>query len=189
MASKMRGELGESLASIQRFDAPVEQTTTPSLDALRAYAFGQRQRARGNEIESIAFFQRAIELDPNFASAYNSLSNTYSNLGEAERAKEYAKLAFERRNHVSERERLYIDYQYHDVVTGNQPNAIQTLELWKQLFPREFQPVNSLAFVHIYLGDFERAVSRRPRGYKAEPGTRLSVFEPGDRLSRTRPVR
>ena len=120
MASTIRRALGESLDSIQRFDAPIEQTTTPSLEALRAYTLGQRQRARGNEIESLSFFLRAIELDPDFAAAYTSLSNTYSNLGEAERAKQYAKLAFEHRERVSERERLYITYQYHDVVTGDQ---------------------------------------------------------------------
>src|SRR5262249_1645809 len=165
----MRSALGESLASIQRFDAPIEQTTTPSLEALRAYTMGQRQRATGNEIQSIAFFQRAIELDPNFASAYNSLSNTYSNLGEAERAKEYAKLAFERRDHVSERERLYITYQYYDVVTGDQPHAIQTLEVWKQSFPREFQPANSLSFIHIYLGQFERAVVEGQEAVRRNP--------------------
>ncbi|HYZ87478.1 MAG TPA: tetratricopeptide repeat protein [Bryobacteraceae bacterium] len=142
MASRVRRALGESLASIQRFDAPIEQTTTRSLEALRAYTLGQRQRATGNEIQSISFFQRAVELDPDFAAAYTSLSNTYSNLGEAERAKEYARLAFEHREGVSERERLYITYQYHDVVTGDQVGVIPTLELWKQSFPREFQPAN-----------------------------------------------
>ena len=154
MASKIRRALGESLDSIQRFDAPVEQITTPSLEALRAYTLGQRQRAQGNEIQSLSFFQRAIELDPSFASAYTSLSNTYSNLGETERAQQYAKLAFEHRERVSERERLYITYQYHDVVTGDQSGIISTLELWKQSFPREFQPANSLAFVHNLLGAF-----------------------------------
>src|SRR5262249_48203348 len=91
MAPKIRGALGESLSSIERFDAPIELTTTPSLEALRAYALGQRQRAMGNETQSVAFFLQAIELDPNFASAYNTLSNIYSNLGETERAKEFAR--------------------------------------------------------------------------------------------------
>jgi tetratricopeptide (TPR) repeat protein len=169
MASRIRNALGESLASIQRFDAPIEQTTTPSLEALRAYALGQRQRAMGNEIQSIAFFLRAIELDTNFASAYNSLSNIYSNLGEAARAKEFAKLAFERRDHVSERERLYITYQYYDVVAGDQARVIETLEVWKQSFPREFQPVNSLANIHNFLGHFERAVEEGQEAIKRNP--------------------
>jgi len=158
MASRMRRALGESLATIQRFDAPIEETTTKSLEALRSYALGQRERAMGNEVQSIAFFTHAIDLDPNFASAYNSLSNVYSNLGESERAREYVKMAFERRDHVSERERLNITYQYYDVVMGDQPRVIQTLEVWKQSFPREFQPVNSLAFLHNEQGRFDLAV-------------------------------
>jgi tetratricopeptide (TPR) repeat protein len=166
----MRRALGESLASIQRFDAPLEQTTTPSLDALRVYTLGQHQRAKGNEIQAISFFQRAIELDPNFASAYTSLSNIYSNLGEAERAASYAKLAFEHRERVSEREHLYITYQYYDVVTGNQAGVIPTLELWKQSFPREFQPANSLAFIHSLLGHFERAVDEAQEAIRRNPG-------------------
>ena len=169
MASRMRGALGESLASIQRFDAPIEQTTTPSLEALRSYALGQRQRAMGNEIQSIGFFQRAIELDPDFASAYNSLSNIYSNLGEAGRAIEFAKLAFERRSRVSERERLYITYQYYDVVTGDLSRAIQTLEIWKQSFPREFQPVNSLTSIHNLLGHYEGATEEGKEAIKRNP--------------------
>jgi DNA-binding winged helix-turn-helix (wHTH) protein/tetratricopeptide (TPR) repeat protein len=108
--------------------------------------------------ESIPFFLRAIELDPNLASTYVSLSRIYSNLGEVERAKAYAKLAYERREHVSKREQLSITYQYHFEVTGDQSRATETLEAWKQRFPTEFQPVNSLALIHNFLGRFERAV-------------------------------
>ncbi|HKA56998.1 MAG TPA: protein kinase [Gemmatimonadales bacterium] len=170
LASKMRSTLGESLASIQRFDAPLEQITTPSLEALRAYTMGQRRRTTGEEIEAIPFFLRAIELDSNFAQAYTSLSNSYSNLGETERAREYAKLAYQRRERVSERERLFITYQYHDIVTGNQLLAIQTLELWKEAFPREFQPVNSLAFIDNFLGRFERAIPEAEEAIRRNPG-------------------
>ena len=169
MASKVRRALGESLTSVQRFDAPIEQTTTPSLEALRAYALGQRQRAKGNETQAISFFQRAVELDSNFAAAYTSLSNTYSNLGEPERAKLYAKLAFEHRDRVSQRERLYITYQYHDVVTGDESAVIPTLEVWKQSFPREFQPPNALAFHHNMLGHFERAVDEAQEAIRRNP--------------------
>jgi tetratricopeptide (TPR) repeat protein len=169
MASKIRSALGESLNSIQRFDAPIEQTTTPSLEALRAFALGQRQRAMGNETQSVAFFTQAIDLDPNFASAYNTLSNIYSNLGEAERAREFARLAYERRDRVSERERLYITYQYHDVVTGDQLKVIQTLDVWKQSFPREFSPANSLAFAYNSLGSFERAAQEAQEAIRRNP--------------------
>ena len=170
LASKMRGTLGESLASIQHYDAPLEQITTPSLEALRAYTLGQRRRTTGEEIEAIPFFLRAIELDPNFAQAYTSLSNAYSNLGESERAREYATLAYQRREHVSERERLFITYQYHDIVTGDQLLAIQTLELWKEAFPREHAPVNSLAFINNFLGRFERAIPEAEEAIRRNPG-------------------
>ncbi|HYO83048.1 MAG TPA: FlgO family outer membrane protein [Bryobacteraceae bacterium] len=169
MASKVRRALGESLTSVQRFDAPIEQTTTPSLEALRAYTLGQRQRAKGNEVQAISFFQRAVELDSRFAAAYTSLSNTYSNLGEPERAKLYAKLAFEHRDGVSQRERLYITYQYHDVVTGDESAVIPTLEVWKQSFPREFQPPNGLAFHHNLLGHFERALDEAKEAISRNP--------------------
>jgi serine/threonine protein kinase/Flp pilus assembly protein TadD len=170
LASKMRNTLGESLASIQRYDAPLEQSTTPSLEALRAYTMGQRRRTTGEEIEAIPFFLRAIELDPNFAQAYTSLSSTYSNLGENERAREYAMLAYQHREHVSERERLYVPYQYHDVVTGNQLLAMQTLAMWKEAFPRAFQPVNSLAYSNNWLGRFERAIPEAEEAIRRNPG-------------------
>jgi DNA-binding winged helix-turn-helix (wHTH) protein/tetratricopeptide (TPR) repeat protein len=169
MASRLRGTLGESLASIQRFDVPIEQITTPSLEALQAFTLGQRARARGEEIESIAFFQRAVDLDPKFASGYTALSTIYSNLGEAEAAKKYAQQAYERREPVSERERLSITYQYHYQVTGDQDRATETLEVWKQSFPREFQPANSLAVIHNFLGRFERAVEEAKEAIRRNP--------------------
>jgi len=169
MASRMRRTLGESLASIQRFDAPLDQITTPSLEALHAYTLGQRARAREGEIESIPFFQRAAELDPKFASAYASLSTVYSNLGEAEPARRYARLAYERRDQVSERERLSITYQYYSEVTGDQSRAAETLEVWKQSFPRAFQPVNSLTVIHNFLGRFERAVEEGEEAVRRNP--------------------
>jgi DNA-binding winged helix-turn-helix (wHTH) protein/tetratricopeptide (TPR) repeat protein len=169
MASRMRGTLGESLASIQRFDAPIDQITTPSLEALHAYTLGQRARARGGEIESIPFFQRAAEFDPKFASAYASLSTVFSNLGEAEPAQRYARLAYERRDQVSERERLSIAYQYHSEVTGDQSRAIEILEVWKQSFPRAFQPANTLAVIDNFLGRFERAVEEGQEAVRRNP--------------------
>jgi DNA-binding winged helix-turn-helix (wHTH) protein/tetratricopeptide (TPR) repeat protein len=119
--------------------------------------------------ESIPFFVRAVEIDPGLASAYTSLSRIYSTLGEAERAKEYAKLAYEHREHVSERDRLSITYQYHFEVTGNQSRATETLDRWKALFPGEFQPVNSLAFIHNFLGRFDRAIEEGQEAVRRNP--------------------
>jgi DNA-binding winged helix-turn-helix (wHTH) protein/tetratricopeptide (TPR) repeat protein len=119
--------------------------------------------------ESIPFFVRAIELDPNFVSAYTTLSRIYSNLGETGRAREYAKLAYERRQLAGERERLSIAYQYHFEVTGDQSSANEALEEWTQRFPSEFQPVNSLALIHNFLGLFERAVEAGREAVKRNP--------------------
>jgi DNA-binding winged helix-turn-helix (wHTH) protein/tetratricopeptide (TPR) repeat protein len=119
--------------------------------------------------ESIPFFLRAIETDPDLAPAYISLSRIYSNLGETERAKDYARLAYQHREHSSEHDRLSIAYQYHYEVTGDQSQANQTLEIWKQAFPLEFQPANSLAVIHNFLGDFERAIQEGLEAVRRNP--------------------
>ena len=138
ISSSMRTKLGESLPSMQRFDVPIEQVTTPSLPALKAYTLGLEERRRGREIESVAFFNQAVEQDREFASAYTTLSTVYGSLGEWGRSEEYARLANSVTRRVSERERLFITYQFHDRVTGNQDRAAETLELWKAAYPRDF---------------------------------------------------
>jgi DNA-binding winged helix-turn-helix (wHTH) protein/tetratricopeptide (TPR) repeat protein len=120
-------------------------------------------------VESIPFFLRAIELDSSFVSAYVILSRIYSNLGDATRAKEYATLAYERREQAGKRDRLSITYQYHYEVTGNQLRATETLETWKQSFPQEFRPVNSLALIHNFLGQFERAIGEGLEAVRRNP--------------------
>ena len=119
--------------------------------------------------ESIPFFMEAIELDPTLVPAYVSLSRIYSNLGDAARARDYARWAYERRDNIGERDRLSITYQYHFEVTGNQSRATETLEAWKVAFAREFQPVNSLAHVHCLLGRFERAVEEGVEAVRRNP--------------------
>lgn len=119
--------------------------------------------------EAIPFFLKAIDLDPKFAAAYVSLSRIYSNLGEVDRASEYAKLAYEQVDHVSDRERFSIKYQYYYEVTGNQADAAETLEEWKRSFPREFQPANALAFMHNLLGQFERGVEEAKEAVRRNP--------------------
>ena len=169
LSSTMRTTLGESLPSLQRFDVPIEQATTPSLTALKAYALGLEERRRGRELESVAFFNQAIELDHEFASAYATLSTVYGSLGEWHRSEEYARLAYVLQNRVSERERLFITYQYHDRVTGNQEKAASTLELWKAAYPREFRPANALAVIHHRMGRHERAVEEAHEALRRSP--------------------
>jgi tetratricopeptide (TPR) repeat protein/predicted Ser/Thr protein kinase len=170
LSSRMRTTLGESLPSMARFDVPIEQATTPSLTALKAYALGLEERRRGRELESVAFFNQAIELDHEFASAYATLSTVYGSLGEWHRSEEYARLAYVLQNRVSERERLFITYQYHDRVTGNQEKAASTLELWKAAYPRESRPVNALALIHHRMGRHERAIEEAREALRRSPG-------------------
>jgi len=170
LSKQIRTTLGESLPSIQRFDVPIEQATTPSLAALKAYALGLEERRRGREVESIAFFNRAIELDGQFASAYGTLSTVYGSLGEWRRSEEYARRAFELRNRVSERERLFISYQYHDRVTGNEERAAETLELWKAAYPRDMRPANALALIHNRTGRYTQAETEAREALRRSPG-------------------
>jgi tetratricopeptide (TPR) repeat protein len=170
ISSSIRTALGESLPSIRKFDVPIEQATTPSLAALKAYTLGLEERRRGRELESVAFFNQAIALDPGFASAYTTLSTVYGSLGEWRRGEEYAQLAFNVQHRVSERERLFITYQYHDRVTGNQDRAAETLELWKTAYPRDFRPANALALIHNRTGRFEQAEAEAREALRRSPG-------------------
>ncbi len=115
------------------------------------------ERRRGREVESIAFFNQAIAEDPQFASAYTMLSTVYGSLGEWRQSEDYARRAHALQKRVSERERLFIEYQYHDRVTGNQDKAAETLDIWKLSYPRDSRPVNALALIYNRLA----ATSRR----------------------------
>jgi tetratricopeptide (TPR) repeat protein len=168
-ASRLRARLGESLSMLSAYDTPIEQATTPSLDALKAYTLGIKERARGTEIESIPFFQRAIELDPGFASALMQLSTVYGNLGESARATEYAVRAYASREHVSERERLTITHQYYDRVTGEIDKAADTLLLWERSYPRDYRPSNSLSVLYGRTGQYELAVEKALEALRRNP--------------------
>ena len=170
ISSSMRTKLGESLPSMQRFDVPIEQVTTPSLTALKAYTLGLEERRRGREIESVAFFNQAIENDREFASAYTTLSTVYGSLGEWGRSEEYARLANSVTRRVSERERLFITYQFHDRVTGNQDRAAETLELWKAAYPRDSRPPNALALIYNRTGRYDLAVAEAMEALQRSPG-------------------
>jgi tetratricopeptide (TPR) repeat protein/predicted Ser/Thr protein kinase len=170
ISSSMRTRLGESLPSMQRFDVPIEQVTTPSLTALKAYTLGLEERRRGRELESVAFFNQAIENDREFASAYTTLSTVYGSLGEWGRSEEYARLANGVTRRVSERERLFITYQFHDRVTGNQDRAAETLELWKAAYPRDSRPPNALALIHNRVGRYDLAIAEAKEALLRSPG-------------------
>jgi tetratricopeptide (TPR) repeat protein len=171
MATRLRTRVGESIKSVQAFDVPVEQATTPSLEALRSYTLAIEQRRRGGEVEAIPFLERALELDPAFARRATTLSTVYGNLGEGSKSVDYARLAYAQRDRVSQRERLFIVYQYHDRVTGNFSQAADTLEVWKRTYPNDFQPPNALAIIDNRLGRYERGIEQAKDALVRTPGT------------------
>ena len=179
MSSRLRTRVGESLRSVEAFDVPVARATTPSLEALRSYTLGLEERRRGAELEAIPFLERALELDPGFAAAATTLSTVYGNLGEASRSIDYARLAYGQRDKVSQRERLFIGYQYHDRVSGDLKQAADTLDVWKRTFPNDFQPANALAIIHNRLGDYERGVIEAKHALARTPGHPFAVSQLG----------
>ena len=154
--ASLREKLGESLSSVQKFDKPLEEATTPSLEALQAYTKGQRTYA-ADQPGSIPFFKRAVELDPNFARAYASLGRAYANLGQASPALENIKKAYELRERASERERFYIASQYYLEVTGEMEKTDQQYQQWLESYPRDYLPYANLAYDYTLTGQYEKA--------------------------------
>ncbi len=153
-ASKLRSELGESLASVQKFDASLQEATTSSLDALKAYSLGTiTEKAKGPN-DALAFYQRAAEIDPNFAMAYRAIGLVHQGRGEMERAREYHTKAFQLREHASERERLNIEGSYYQIVTGELEKAAQTYQELIASYPRDFDAYGELGTVYSQLGDW-----------------------------------
>ncbi len=156
-ATKMRERLGESLATIQKYDAPVD-VTTPSLEALKAYSLGMKTWFAKGDAPSLPFFQRAVELDPKFAMAYARLGMVYHNLEERALAIENTKKAYELREKVSQWEQLYLKAHYYDRVTGELEKAAQVYEVWKQVYPRDWAPYNNLRGINALLGNYEKTL-------------------------------
>ena len=167
-ASKLRAKLGESLSSIQKFDMPLQEATTSSLEGLKAFSLGDAQHFSGEELASLPFYQHAIELDPNFALAYARLGTVYGNLGQTELSEQNRTKAFELRNRVSEREKLYITaHYYYD--GGQIEKGMQAYEFYKQTYPRDSIPYSNLAVADILLGQFEKAVENAREAIHLDP--------------------
>ena len=168
-ALELREKLGESLSSIKKHDVPIEQATTSSLEALKAYAMGNEERARGNNQEEIRFYKRAIELDPNFAMAYARIAVFHGNRDEMEEAQPYAQKAFDLRDRVSERERLYISEKYYNYVLGDVDKAMEVLQTWTRLYPNDFIPHNNLALRYQEQGRYEEALKEALEAVRLSP--------------------
>jgi len=168
-ATKLRSELGESLATVQKFDVPLEQATTSSLEALKAYSLGRKAASEKGSAQSLPYDQRAIELDPNFAMGYAAVGIHYYNVGEPARASEYLAKAFQLREHASERERLKITANYYSSVTGELEKAAQTYQETIASYPREIAAHNNLGIVFAGLAQYEKAVEVTRQGIRLAP--------------------
>jgi tetratricopeptide (TPR) repeat protein len=168
-AIRLREQLGESLSSIQKFDAPIEQATTSSLDALKAYSLGLEQANSGNYPKAIPFYQRAVELDPTFALGYQALAREQLNSGYINEAIVSASKAFELRERASENEKLYITLIYHRAVTHDLEKGIEVGEVWKQTYPRYWRPYHALADLYLDVGEFGKAADNGREAVRLNP--------------------
>jgi eukaryotic-like serine/threonine-protein kinase len=169
MIDDLRRSLGESRASLQKFDVPVEQATTNSLEALKAYQLGLELRAHSKNLEARPAFKTAIALDPSFAIAYAQLGSSYSNEGETQESKQYFRKAFELRSRATEPERLYIVGRYFDIVTGELEKGSETYKLWTELYPDEWRSYNALANDANLLGRYDTVVDASKQTVRLEP--------------------
>ena len=193
-ADDLRAKLGESLASVQRTSKPLDQATTSSLEALKAFTEGRGVQWRQGDAASVPFHQRAIELDPNFARAYAALGMAQYNLAEYDAsAKNFAK-AFELRDRVSERERFYIEAGYYSFVTGDLLKADQIYADWSASYPDDFTPYANLALNQMSLGQYEKVIESTQQALRLHPdsgsglGNRMSAYVSLDRLDEAKQV-
>jgi serine/threonine protein kinase len=170
MASEIRSKLGESLGSVQKFDTPLAQATTPSLEALKALSSGIKVFFDAGVTAALPFFKNAIELDPNFAAAYAWEGRMYGDIGEPGLAAEPLRKAYDLRDHASERERYFISANFHLQVTGDLEKAVQDCELWKQAYPREVFVHSMLAgLIYPTLGQYEKALAEGTEANRLNP--------------------
>jgi serine/threonine protein kinase/tetratricopeptide (TPR) repeat protein len=171
-AVSLRGKLGESLSSVQKYATPLDEATTPSLEALQAYSLSLKAlEERDDNPAVVASTQRAIVLDPHFAMAYNLLGVAYHNLGETDLAAENIRKAYELRERVSEREKFVIESSYYNFVTGDLERTRQSCELWAQAYPRDDVPFAVLTGLYFDLGQYDKALAEAREGVRLNPAS------------------
>ena len=168
-AMSLRGKLGESLSSVQKYATPVEEATTPSLEALKAYSLGVKTSYAKGTAAALPFWKRSVELDPNFAMAYAWMSSHYRDRREVGRAAENALKAHDLREKVSEWERFYIEGNYYTSATGELEKATQVYEQWQQTYPRDPVPYRKLGIISRFLGSSEKALDEWRAALRLEP--------------------
>jgi tetratricopeptide (TPR) repeat protein len=182
MAAKLRGELGESLATVQKFDVPLEQATTSSLEALKAYSLGRKSINEKGPSAALPYFQRAIELDPNFAMGYREVGNSYWNLQELGRASEYFTKAFQLREHASEREGLLIAATYYLDVMGELDKATQANQEFLGSYPQDGRTYNTLGNIFEMQGRYEKSLEAYRHAIRLQPDLSAPSLNLGNNL-------
>ena len=182
-ATSLRSKLGESLASVQQYATPLEEATTPSWDALQAYSQGEKTQASKGDSAALPFFKRAVELDPNFATAYAAMANVYGNLSEMGLAAENTRKAYELRGKATEPERFAIEADYYVFVTGELEKAAQVFELQQQSYPRDKDVCINLSVIYSELGNWEKGVEQAREGMRLEPDDVLSYENLGNQYT------
>ena len=168
-ASKLRAQLGESLASVQKFDTPLAQETTPSLEALKAASIGRRVLQEKGSAEALPSYQHAIDLDPNFATAIEGLGIMYGNIGQPMRGVEYLSKAFALRDRASEREKLHITSMYYMAATGELDKAVETFREWQENYPRDEIAYINLGSLYAINGKMEQGLEQSREGLRLNP--------------------
>jgi len=170
-SSRVRQQLGESLASVQKYETPLPPATTASLEAIQAYAMGLKLKTTEGSESAVPFFKRAIELDPNFADAYVALGAAYDNMEQSTLAIQNYKKAYELRDRLTQRERFYIEAHYYDSVTGELEKAKQTYLNWIQIYPTDWFPYQNLSVNYSELGQYEKAIKEEQATLQLFPET------------------
>ncbi|MFZ3216585.1 MAG: protein kinase [Candidatus Acidiferrales bacterium] len=168
-ASEIRGKLGESLSTVKKFDTPVAQASTSSLEALQAFSLGRSLVGSNDNAGALSEFQRAIKLDPNFAMAYAGLGICYLNLGEASLASEYSQKAYDLRDRVSEHERFYIESHYDQLTLGDLEKAREIYDDWGRAYPRDEVVPTNLSVIYGIQGEFQKALESAQTAFKLNP--------------------
>ena len=168
-AVRLRSKLGESLGTVQKYATPVEEATTPSLEALKAYSLGVKTGHTKGTTAAMPFWKRTVELDPSFAMAYAWMSSHYRDREEIGQAAENARKAHDLRGKVSERERFFVDGNYYMIATGEMEKAAQVYEQWQQTYPRDAVPCRKLGITSAYLGDLRKELEEYREALRLEP--------------------